>query len=129
MTLSSSFRAIAFTPLALLPMALTSVSLNRIAIPFSVATRSCDVPSVSLTQTSSSSSSMSMAIRPPFRLEWNSAADVLLMIPFLVIITRYIPSSPSSGIRIIEVTFSSCTNGSRLLIFIPFEVLEPSGII
>ena len=47
--------------------------------------------------------------------------------PLRVTITRYFSSS-NSGTRIIDVTFSSAVMGSRLAIFIPLEVLEPSGI-
>ncbi|MPM99920.1 hypothetical protein SDC9_147115 [bioreactor metagenome] len=126
-TLSPSPSLMPLTPAACLPIMRAASSLNLIPRPALVAINICAFPSVLLTNNSSSPSRRSIARIPFFFMRLNRFSRHLFIFPCLVTMTRY-SSVFSFPTDINAVTCSSCSSFNMLTMFVPFAVLEASGI-
>ena len=111
-------------------MGRTSLSSNRIAMPFLVPRNTCEPPSDSSTAMTESPSSTPIAMMPPARGLLNAERSVFLTTPLRVpIITNCCPSSAGNSRTVRSAAiFSPSSIETRLAIALPLPPGPTSGI-
>ena len=99
----------------------TSDSWNLTNLPSLVPIIISLLPFVFLTEINSSSSFKTIAFLPLFLILSNSNKEVLFINPFFVINAKYLVSSFSYFITIVDVIFSSFSIGNKLTIGKPLD--------